>query len=47
MNREGSIKDEEALCRTFWNYNLKSPVVKRNYKTKDIKAEVTKRNMSY
>lgn len=41
MNRQGSRRDEEALCRTFYNYgmNLK---VERNLKYSDIENRVMK-----
>lgn len=39
MNREGSRKDEEALCRTLFNFGF-DPKVKRNSKLRDIQDKV-------
>lgn len=39
MNREGSRYDEEALCRTFYNFGF-DPNVKRNSKLSDIQSKV-------
>lgn len=41
MNRQGSRRDEEALCRTFYNYGM-NPKVERNLKYSDIENRVMK-----
>lgn len=41
MNRQGSRRDEEALCRTFYNYGM-DPKVERNLKYNDIQSRVMK-----
>lgn len=41
MNRQGSRRDEEALCRTFYNYGM-DPKVERNLKYNDIQSRVLK-----
>lgn len=41
MNRLGSRRDEEALCRTFYNFGM-DPKVERNLKYNDIQSRVVK-----
>lgn len=38
MNREGSRRDEEALCKTFYNFGF-DPKYKRNLKVRDIQTK--------
>lgn len=42
MNREGSRRDEEALCQTFYHFGFE-PNVKRNLKFSDIQSKVKAR----